>query len=103
MCDSGGMNGPSRRRPASVADLARSSAWTVTGSRGRWITAERVLALGGRRWVVGLTPTAGGATALMLWCDDDVVAHRRGPEAALCETALRWVGNLLAGRPWDAR
>jgi hypothetical protein len=102
-CDSGGMNGRNEGGARTVAELARMSAWTVTGSRGRWSTAERVLALGGRRWVVGLTPTAGGATALMLWCDDDVVAHRRGAEAALCETALRWVTNLLAGRPWDGR
>ncbi|WP_329046059.1 hypothetical protein OG738_30640 [Amycolatopsis sp. NBC_01488] len=88
---------------SSVAELARMSAWTVTGSRGRWITAERALTLGGRRWVVGLTPTAADATALMLWCDDDMVAHRRGAEAALCGIALRWVANLLAGRPWDTR
>ncbi|GAB3148028.1 hypothetical protein [Amycolatopsis sp. NPDC004378] len=87
----------------SVADLARMSAWTVTGSRGHWTTAERVVALGNRRWVVGLTPTAGGATALMLWRDDDIVAHRRGPEAALCDLALRWITNLLSGRPWDGR
>ena len=98
-CDSGGMDGGAR----TVAELARMPAWTVTGSRGRWITAERILALGDRRWVVGLTPTVGGATALMLWCDDDVVAHRRGAEAALCEIAMRWVTNLLAGRPWDGR
>ncbi|SEF20125.1 hypothetical protein SAMN05421837_101238 [Amycolatopsis pretoriensis] len=91
------------QRPASIRELARSPAWTVTGSRGRWSTAERVLSLGSHHWVVGLTPTAGGATALMLWCDDEVIAHRRGPEAALCETALRWEANLLAGRPWDGR
>ncbi|MFI5589077.1 hypothetical protein ACIA5G_28750 [Amycolatopsis sp. NPDC051758] len=87
---------------ASVAELARMSAWTVAGSRGRWITAERTLDLGGRRWVVGLTPTVGDAVALMLWRDDDVVAHLRGTEAVLCATAFRWVTNLLAGRRWDA-
>lgn len=85
----------------SVAELARMSAWTVTGPRGHWTTAERTLDLRGRKWVIGLTPTAGGATALMLWRDDVVVAHRRGSEAAACATALRWVTNLLAGRRWD--
>jgi hypothetical protein len=75
------MTGRNESGASTVAQLARLPAWTVTGSRGRWVTAERVLALGGRRWVVGLTPTAGGAMALMLWCDDDA----------------------FAGRPWDGR
>ncbi|WP_410597426.1 hypothetical protein [Amycolatopsis sp. lyj-23] len=90
-------------RVTSVAELDRIPAWTVTRTRGHWTTAERVLTLGGRRWVVGLTPAAGGATALMLWRDDAIVAHRRGAEAALCQLALGWVANLLAGRPWDGR
>jgi hypothetical protein len=105
------MNGPTADQPArnedaravtSVAELAQISAWTVTSSRGHWTTAERILHLGGQRWVVGLTPTASGATALILWCDGDIVAHNRGTEAALCGTAIRWVNNLLVGRPWDA-
>ena len=102
------MNGRTADQPeenagaaTSVAGLARTPAWTVSGSRGRWATAERTLHAGGRRWVVGLTPTAGGMTALMLWCGDEVVAHRRGTEAALCRTALHWVGNLPSGRPFD--
>jgi hypothetical protein len=90
-----------RREPASVAELATMRAWTVTVVRKRWTTAERTVEAHGRRWVVGLTPTAGGATALMLWHDDVVVAHRRGPEGALCRLAARWVTNLLAGRPWE--
>ncbi|UOZ03839.1 hypothetical protein [Amycolatopsis sp. WQ 127309] len=96
------MDEPTAREPASVADLAQVRAWTVTASKGWWLTAERTVDAHGRRWVVGLTPTAGGATALMLWCDDVVVSHRRGPERALCGLAVRWVTNLLAGRPWDA-
>ncbi|OXM61298.1 hypothetical protein [Amycolatopsis vastitatis] len=102
------MNGRTEDQPeehagaaTSVAGLGRTPEWTVSGSRGRWTTAERTLHAGGRRWVIGLTPTAGGETALMLWRGDEVVAHRRGTEAALCGTALRWVGNLLAGRPFD--
>ncbi|WP_233226198.1 hypothetical protein [Amycolatopsis sp. CA-126428] len=91
------------RMATSVAELDRFPAWTVTRSRGHWITAERVLTLSGQRWVIGLTPTADGATALMLWRDDAVVAHRRGAEAALCRLALGWAANLLAGRPWDGR
>lgn len=86
----------------SVAELAKMSAWSVSGSRGRWTTAERVVLVGGTRWTVGLTPTAGGVTALMLWRADQVVAHRRGEEGPLCRVALLWVTNLLAGRSWDA-
>lgn len=86
----------------SVAELAEMPAWSVSGSRGRWITAERVVLVGGTRWTVGLTPTAGGATALMLWRADEVVAHCRGAEQQLCGVALRWVTNLLTGRSWDA-
>ena len=85
-----------------MAELARMRAWTVTASKGWWTTAERTVDAHGRRWVVGLTPTAGGVTALMLWRDDVVVVHRRGPEGVLCRLAVRWVTNLLAGRPWDA-
>ncbi|NBH02335.1 hypothetical protein [Amycolatopsis sp. SID8362] len=86
----------------SVDALSRIQAWTVTGARGRWLTAERVLELGGRRWVVGLTPvTDGGPVALVLWCGEDVVAHRRGNEAEVCGIAARWVWNLQSGRAWD--
>jgi hypothetical protein len=95
-------NVPSSPAVTSVAKLAAMSAWTVSGSRGWWTTAERVVLVGGTRWTVGLTPTAGRATALMLWRGDEVVTHRRGEESELVTAALRWVTNLLAGRPWDA-
>ncbi|WP_284748256.1 hypothetical protein [Amycolatopsis sp. RTGN1] len=99
------MDGGNSRAPlvvASVAELAGLPEWSVSGSRGWWATAERIVHAGGRRWTIGLTPTAGGAIALMLWRDDEVVVHRRGDEAALCAVAVRWVGNLLAGHSWDA-
>lgn len=85
-----------------MAELAGTRVWTVTASKGWWLTAERTVEAHGRRWVVGLTPTAGGLTALMLWRDDVVVSHRRGPESVLCGLAAHWVTNLLAGRAWDA-
>ncbi len=94
-------NLPSLPAVTSVAELAKMSAWSVSAVRGRWITAERVVDIGGRRWVIGLTPTAAGETALMLWRDGEVVAHRRGDEATLCAVAVRWVSRLLAGRSWD--
>ncbi|GAB3147337.1 hypothetical protein [Amycolatopsis sp. NPDC004378] len=98
------MDGTSRASLAvsSVAELARLSAWTVAGARGRWVTAERVVYADGRRWTIGLTPTSDGLTALMLWRGDEVRVHRRGSEAEMCVVALRWVSNLVAGRSWDA-
>ncbi len=88
---------------ALVRDFATLPGWSVTmTSKGQWTTAERVLKVGGRQWVVGLTPTTGDATALMLWADEILVTRVRGDERALCRTACQWVGNLLAGRAWDA-
>jgi hypothetical protein len=104
LCDSGGVNGrdlPLLPAAPSVAELAKLPEWTVSALRGRWTTAERVVNAGGRRWSIGLTPTAGGVTALMLWRDGEVVAHRRGDEATLCATAQHWVAGLLAGGSWD--
>lgn len=93
---------PSPPAVTSVAELAKMSAWSVSGSRGWWTTAEQVVLVGGTRWTIGLTPTAGAATALMLWRGDEVVTHRRGAEAELVAVALRWVTNLLTGCSWDA-
>ncbi|GLY43437.1 hypothetical protein Amsp01_094600 [Amycolatopsis sp. NBRC 101858] len=101
LCHSGGVDRRNVPAVTSVAELAKMSAWSVAGSRGRWITAERVVLVGGTRWTVGLTPTADGVIALMLWRADEVVAHRRGEERQLCAVALLWVTNLLAGRSWD--
>ncbi|GAB2993537.1 hypothetical protein [Saccharothrix stipae] len=84
--------------PRSVDDLRPP--WSVRRtSNGRWSTAERVLHAAGRRWTVGLTPTAPTTTALVLWSDDDVAGHARGTEAQMCALAHRWVADLLAGRP----
>ena len=93
-----GVNGET----ASVAALAATPGWTVTaGGKGRWTTAERPLTTpSGQHWTVGLTPTAAGRIALMLWSGDEIVAHHRGTESEMCVLATRWVANLLAGRPW---
>lgn len=89
---------------ASVPGLAATPGWTVTvGTKGHWITAERVVTThDGARWTIGLTPTAAARTALMLWFGDEVIAHHRGPESDMCVLATRWVANLVAGRPWSA-
>ena len=99
------MGPPARRtNPAdgfvsSVADLAAMRTWTVTaGTKGHCHTAERTIDTGGRRWTVGLTPTAAGATALILWSDDDVVRHLRGPDQDMVRTTCRWAMHLLNGQ-----
>jgi hypothetical protein len=32
-----------------------------------------------------------------VWADGELVAHSRGPEAEICTTAHRWVGDVEAG------
>jgi hypothetical protein len=78
-----------------VAGLAVDPAWqlsVLTG--GRWSVAERSFQHGGHQWVVGLTP-AQAAVALIVWRDDQVVAHARGDEAEMCAAALAWVAKIL--------
>ncbi|MFB9691098.1 hypothetical protein [Amycolatopsis plumensis] len=89
---------PDGPAPQSVAELTADPAWTVTrtGTRGQWLTAERVVQQDGHRRVVGLTPIRPGTVAVMLWSDGDVVEHARGSEADACTTAHRWVAKLLA-------
>jgi hypothetical protein len=78
---------------------------TVTRPTERqWHTTERTIDADGRQWTIGLTPAAGGATvALILWSDNVVRAHRRGPEPDMVRTALHWATNLLNGRSSTAR
>lgn len=90
---------PAPRVPGSVAELAAIRAWTVGATaKGAWTTAECAIEVGARRWVIGLTPTAGGAVALILWRDDVVVTHLRGTEAEMCRRAFGWATDLLAGK-----
>jgi hypothetical protein len=72
----------------------------MTGPKGHWHTAERTIDTDGHHWTIGLTPTTGGAVALILWSDDVVATHLRGPEPDMVRTAHRWATNLLSGRPW---
>lgn len=82
--------------PRSVDDLA--APWLVKRTTtGVWTTAECPVTVGGRRWVVGLTPTRRGLTALILWSGDEVVSHARGTEAQMCAAAHRLIGDLHAG------
>jgi hypothetical protein len=87
--------------PRSVDELACDSAWTVSrnASAGRWSTAERIIAQGDHHWQIGLTPVTTTTTALIRWLDGAVVAHRRGDEAELCSTALRWISDLERETP----
>jgi hypothetical protein len=79
-----------------VAALAADPAWRVTMlSGGRWSVAERAFEHAGCRWLIGLTP-ATSAVALIVWRDDEVVAHARGGEAAMCAAAAEWVTKILA-------
>jgi len=73
--------------------------WEVTRSApaGRWITAERSLHVNGTHWRIGLTPVTGKVAALIVWADDEVVAHARGDESTLCATALDWLANIRMG------
>ncbi|CAL9410713.1 hypothetical protein SUDANB95_01642 [Actinosynnema sp. ALI-1.44] len=89
--------GGTGRPPRSVAELAASAPeWVVeTDQRGRWLTAERRVVRGGRRWVIGLTPVRDGVTALVLWSGDVVAGHARGSEADMCLRAHRWFTELL--------
>lgn len=82
--------------PRSVDELARDGAWTVTRNAAgeRWSTAERIIERDGHDWRIGLTPVGSATAALIMWFDGAVVAHRRGDEADLCSTALRWIGNI---------
>ncbi|WP_037272823.1 hypothetical protein [Kibdelosporangium aridum] len=78
-----------------VAGLATDPAWQLTVlPGGRWTVAERSLQHDGHSWVVGLTP-AQSAVALIVWRDDEVLAHARGDEAAMCEAARGWVSRIL--------
>ncbi len=84
-------------RPMSIAKLALDPAWDVTVlTGGRWSVAERAFEHGGSRWVIGLTPVSK-VVALIVWRDDEVVAHARGPEARMCAAAVEWAHNVLAG------
>jgi hypothetical protein len=81
--------------PQGVAGLAADPAWQLTVLAGsRWSVAERSVRHGEHLWVIGLTPTAAGV-ALMAWRDDEVVAHIRGDEVAMCATALDWVSQVV--------
>jgi hypothetical protein len=83
------------RLSVSVAELATDPAWQVTVlTGGRWSVVERALEHAGHRWLIGLTP-ASAAVALIVWCDDEVVAHARGSEAAMCSAARDWVRKIL--------
>ncbi|XVV00549.1 hypothetical protein ACQPW3_24300 [Actinosynnema sp. CA-248983] len=86
--------------PRSVAELAASSPeWQVeTDQRGRWLTAQRRVERGARRWLIGLTPVRDGVTALVLWSGDTVAGHARGSEAEMCARAHRWAAELLSGK-----
>ena len=83
--------------PRSVAALAASGEWDVQYSlpSGRWLTAERVVVRGGRRWRLGLTPVSAAIVALVVWLDEDVVAHVRGTEAQVCAQAHLQVLEVL--------
>ena len=82
--------------PQGVAGLAADPAWQVTAlSGGRWSIAERTLRHDGRSWVIGLTP-ARSSVALIVWCDEEVIAHARGGEAAMCTAAQEWVTKIQA-------
>ena len=86
--------------PRSVDELEQDATWQVTRSApaGHWITAERRVERGNRRWRIGLTPVTAEVAALILWSGDDVVAHARGAEADLCATAYRWIGDIVSGQ-----
>ncbi|MCE7003101.1 hypothetical protein LWC34_09705 [Kibdelosporangium philippinense] len=80
-----------------VAGLTADPAWRLTVlTGGRWSVAERSFEHDGHCWIVGLTPVQS-AVALIVWRDDEVLAHARGPEAAMCEAARSWVTRILAG------
>jgi hypothetical protein len=85
-----------------VADLAADSAWQVTMLGGnKWTTAELSLHHEGHRWVVGLTPIPPDVVALIVWCDDGVIAHARDTEAAMCAAAYDWASRTKAGSELD--
>lgn len=91
----GDVDGLDGARAQGVAGLAVDPAWrlsVLTG--GRWSVAERSLQHAGHQWVVGLTP-AQSVVALIVWRDDEVVAHARGNEAEMCKAALAWVSKIL--------
>ncbi|SMC66019.1 hypothetical protein [Kibdelosporangium aridum] len=78
-----------------VAGLAGDPAWRLTLlTGGRWSVAERAFQHDGHSWVVGLTPVQS-AVALIVWRDDEVMAHARGDEAAMCAAARGWVSRIL--------
>ena len=90
-----GQDIPSRRL-WSVADLAADPAWQVTMLSGKkWTTAELSLHHEGQRRVIGLTPIQPDVVAMIVWCDDEVIAHARGTEAAMCAAAHDWVSRGL--------
>ncbi|MBP2326580.1 hypothetical protein JOF56_006965 [Kibdelosporangium banguiense] len=81
--------------PRGVAGLAADPSWRVSVlAGGRWGVAERSFEHAGHQWVVGLTP-AESSVALIVWRDEEVVAHARGDEAAMCTAALDWVSKIL--------
>lgn len=84
--------------PQTVAALAATSDdWVIQHSPeyGRWTTAERVIVRDGRKWRLGLTPVSAALVALVIWSDDDIVAHIRGTEAQVCALAHRRVLEIL--------
>jgi hypothetical protein len=79
-----------------VAGLAADPAWRLTVlTGGRWSTVERTVHHDGHRWIIGLTPAAA-AVALIVWRDNEVVAHERGSEIAMCAAARGWVSQILS-------
>jgi hypothetical protein len=81
--------------PHGLAGLIADPAWRVTmRDGGWWDTAERAIRHGGHRWVIGLTP-ARSTVALIVWRDEEVVAHARGGEAEMCTAALEWASKIL--------
>lgn len=83
-----------------MADLTSEPAWHVSvRTAGRWVAAERTLAVRGQRWVLGLTPVKPEVIALIVWRDGDVVAHARGTESAMCAAAHDWAQTILTDPP----
>jgi hypothetical protein len=91
--------------PRSIAELAATSAaWKVElGGFGRWVTAERLVQLGGQQWRIGLTPVSDGVVALVLWRGEVVVDHLRGPEAEMCARAHAWATTVSERSPGTSR
>ncbi|GAA3524979.1 hypothetical protein GCM10022222_04590 [Amycolatopsis ultiminotia] len=82
--------------PRSVPDLARLPGWSVAvhATSRRWQLAEYPGRDGEDEVLVGLTPVAGGAIAVILWRNGTVEQHRRLPEEQACLLAWRYATSL---------